>query len=67
MKVVIISDCGKILHVYTIGRFLQEVNKQYGSEYFTIDKIEQAINWYSVEILLSINLLDVLTSVGDEI
>lgn len=66
MKVVIISDCGEILHVYTIRRFIQEVNKQYGSEYFTIDKIEQAINWYSDEMVLGIDLIDVKTSEKDE-
>ena len=66
MKVVIISDCGEIQNVYTIRRFIQEVNKQYGSEYFTIDKIEQAINWYSDEMVLGIDLIDVKTSEKDD-
>ena len=67
MKVVIISDCGEILHVYTIRRFVQEVNKQYGSEYFKISDIEQAINWYSDEMVFGIDLIDIEVSKFDEI
>lgn len=67
MKVVIISDCGEILHVYTIRRFIQEVNKEYGSDNFTIDNVEQAINYYSDEMIFGIDLIDVEVSQSDDV
>ena len=67
MQIILISDFDEIVTAYTLRRFIQEANKQYGSQYFTIDKIEQAINWYSDENDVGIDLMYVETSVEDDV
>lgn len=45
------NDINEVIAVYTLGKFLEEVNKEYGEynedkKHFTLDTIDVAIDWY---------------------
>ena len=45
------NDINEIIAVYTLDKFLEEVNKEYweyneDKEHFTLDTIDTAIDWY---------------------
>lgn len=53
MDIIIITDndINEIIAVYTLNKFLEEVNKEYweyndDKEHFTLDTIDTAIDWY---------------------
>ena len=57
MDIIIIkdNDINEIIAVYSLGKFIQEVNKEYweandfngSKDYFDIDTIDFAIDWYA--------------------
>ena len=45
------NDINEVIAVYTLKKFLEEVNKEYweyneDKEHFTLDTIDTAIDWY---------------------
>ena len=45
------NDINEVIAVYTLDKFLEEVNKEYreyneDKEHFTLDTIDTAIEWY---------------------
>ena len=45
------NDINEVIAVYTLKKFLEEVNKEYweyneDEEHFTLDTIDTAIDWY---------------------
>ena len=45
------NDINEVIAVYTLGKFFEEVNKEYGEynedkKHFTLDTIDVAIDWY---------------------
>ena len=45
------NDINEVIAVYTLKKFLEEVNKEYleyneDKEHFTLDTIDDAIDWY---------------------
>lgn len=45
------NDINEVIAVYTLEKFLEEVNKEYweyneDKEHFTLDTIDTAIDWY---------------------
>ena len=45
------NDINEIIAVYTLEKFLEEVNKEYrecykDKEHFTLDTIDTAVDWY---------------------
>ena len=45
------NDINEVIAVYTLKKFLKEVNKEYweyneDKEHFTLDTIDAAIDWY---------------------
>ena len=45
------NDINSVIAVYTLEKFLEEVNKEYweyneDKEHFTLDTIDAAIDWY---------------------
>ena len=45
------NDINEVIAVYTLRKFLEEVNKEYweyneDKEHFTLDTIDTAIDWY---------------------
>ena len=45
------NDINEVIAVYTLKKFLEEVNKEYSEynedkEHFTLDTIDIAIDWY---------------------
>lgn len=75
MKVILITDndINEVIAVYTLKKFIQEVNKEY-SEYnddlnhFSLNTLDNAIDWYvDTSDNLSIDLMEVETSLDDEV
>lgn len=76
MKVIIITDNDIIIAVYTLKKFIQEVNKEYwqandfngAREYFNLHTLGFAIDWYvDTYDNLSIDVMEVKTSLDDEV
>ena len=78
MKVILITDndMNEVIAVYTLKKFLQEVNEEYyeannfngAKEYFNLNTIDFAIDWYvATSDNLSIDIMEVETSFDDEV
>lgn len=78
MKVILITDTNtnKVISVKTLKRFRNEVNEEYWKannfcgdrEYFKIDNINFAINWYAVTSdNLAVDIMKVETSLDDDV
>ena len=78
MKVILITDndMNEVIAVYTLKKFLQEVNEEYyeannfngAKEYFNLNTIDFAIDWYvATSDNLSIDIMEVETSLDDEV
>ena len=78
MKVILITDndMNEVIAVYTLKKFLQEVNEEYyeannfngAKEYFNLNTIDFAIDWYvATSDKLSIDIMEVETSLDDEV
>ena len=78
MKVILITDTNinKVISVKTLKRFIKEVNKEYwiannfcgDKEYFKIDDIDFAINWYAITSdNLAVDIMKVETSLDDDV
>ena len=78
MKVILITDTNtnKVISVKTLKRFRDEVNEEYWKannfcgdrEYFKIDNIDFAIDWYTITSNnLAIDIMKLETSLEDEV
>lgn len=78
MQVILITDndINEVIAVYTLKKFLQEVNKEYWEandfngprEYFNLNSLGLAMNWYTQTAYnLSLGIMEVETSLDDEV